>query len=144
MTTASVLRFARDESGATMVEFAILLPVLCIFIFGAIDFGRALKVYNNLAAAARDGARYGASQEPPSVAGIITRTQTAFQGAMGMTLPAGKIQVSVGPEAGPGRPQWVQVNINDYQYDPWTPIPGGQALTFNIRARFRGEHVYDP
>jgi Flp pilus assembly protein TadG len=125
--------FLRDESGASMVEFAIVLPVLCIFIFGAIDFGRALKVYNNLAAAARDGARFGATQSPPSPSAISTRTQTAFQSAMGMTLPAGTIQVET------DNATFVAVRINDYQYQPWTPIPGGQALTFNIRAQFRLE-----
>jgi Flp pilus assembly protein TadG len=86
--------FRLDESGASMVEFAIVLPFLCLFIFGAIDFGRAIKVYNNLSAAARDGARYGATQQLPiagSTPAIIARTQTSFQSAMGMTLPAGKV-----------------------------------------------------
>jgi len=138
MMVPSFLRFARDERGASMVEFALVLPILCIFIFGAIDFGRALKVYNNLAAAARDGARYGAAQDPPLDPAIIARAQTTFQSAMGMTLPASKLQVfkDVNPGAG-----FVEVRINNYQYDPWTPIPGGQVLTFNIRARFRLEKV---
>jgi len=125
--------FLRDENGASMVEFGIVLPVLCIFIFGAIDFGRALKVYNNLSAAARDGARYGASTNPPSPTAIAARTQTAFQSAMGMTLPAGNLQVET------DNATFVAVRINDYEYQPWTPIPGGQALTFNIRAQFRLE-----
>jgi Flp pilus assembly protein TadG len=129
--------FLRDESGAAMVEFAMVLPVLFLFVFGAIDFGRALKVYNNLAAAARDGARFGATQEPPSPATIITRTRDSFQSAMGMTLPAGNVQVETGADAiGP----YVAVTISNYQYQPWTPVPA-DALTFNIRAQFRVEDV---
>jgi Flp pilus assembly protein TadG len=134
--------FLRDESGASMVEFAIVLPVLCLFIFGAIDFGRGLKVYNNLAAAARDGARYGATLDDPTTAAsklaIVARTQNSFQNSMGMTLPAAKVQV--GTDAGP---TYVRVDIANYQYVPLTPIPGGEALTFNLRAQFRWEHVWD-
>ena len=131
--------FLRDESGATMVEFAIVLPVLCIFIFGAIDFGRALKVYNNLSAAARDGARYGAAQPTPlNDAAILARTQAVFQDGMGMTLPAAKLQVYKDETLGTG---FVEVRINNYEYDPWTPLPAADALTFNIRARFRQEVI---
>ena len=148
MMVPSFLRFARDERGASMVEFALVLPILCIFIFGAIDFGRALKVYNNLSAAARDGARYGASQSSPldKLAEISARTQAAYQDAMGVALPANKIAVEFGPPVPPPAdgPEWVKVKINNFEYDPWTPIPGGQALTFNIRARFRWEYRYTP
>jgi hypothetical protein len=58
------MRFARDDSGASMVEFALIAPILFVFLFGIIDFGRALFQYNNLTNAAREGARFAATRFP--------------------------------------------------------------------------------
>ena len=33
-------QFARDESGTTLVEFAVVLPLFLLFVFAMIDFGR--------------------------------------------------------------------------------------------------------
>jgi len=132
--------FLRDESGASMVEFAIVLPVLCIFIFGAIDFGRALKVYNNLAAAARDGARYGGAMDDPTTASsktlIITRTKAAFQDAMGVAAVVPAPTVDIVTDAGGNK--HVAVTIANYQYQPLTPLPA-DGISFNVRAEFRWE-----
>lgn len=52
----------RDEKGQSMVEFALVLPVLVAVVFGIIDFGwlffNKLSVENG----AREGARYAAVQ----------------------------------------------------------------------------------
>lgn len=50
------------ERGQSLVEFALVLPVFLLLIFGLIDLGRAVYVSNSLAEAARDGARYGSVQ----------------------------------------------------------------------------------
>ena len=46
------------ESGATAVEFALILPLLLVLIFGLIDFGRMGFVQISVTAASREGARY--------------------------------------------------------------------------------------
>jgi hypothetical protein len=53
---------AEDARGQSMVEFALALPIFLLLIFGLIDLGRAVFVSNQLAEAARDGARYGTVQ----------------------------------------------------------------------------------
>ena len=50
---------ARDR-GAAAVEFALLLPVLLLIVFGLIAFGRALNAQIPLTQAAAGGARRGA------------------------------------------------------------------------------------
>jgi Flp pilus assembly protein TadG len=45
------------ERGATLVEFALVLPLLMLFIFGAIDFGWAFAQNINIRGAVREGAR---------------------------------------------------------------------------------------
>jgi len=42
-----------------LVEFALIFPVLMLFIFGIVDFGRAFHVLIAISNAAREGARYG-------------------------------------------------------------------------------------
>jgi Flp pilus assembly protein TadG len=46
------------EHGATIVEFAFLLPILIILIFGIVEFGRLGFAFTEVWSAAREGARY--------------------------------------------------------------------------------------
>lgn len=48
--------------GQALVEFALVLPIFVLMIFGLVDLGRAVFINNSLAEAARDGARYGSVQ----------------------------------------------------------------------------------
>jgi hypothetical protein len=62
-------RFARDERGATLVEFAIVFVLFLVFFFGLIDFGR--MAYNFVVAdkAMQVAARIAAVR-PPACAGV--------------------------------------------------------------------------
>ena len=46
--------------GQSLVEFALILPVLMIMVFGIIDFGMGLRSYISLTNATREGARFAA------------------------------------------------------------------------------------
>ncbi len=50
----------KSERGQTMVEFALAMPVLCLVLFGIIQFGVLFNDYLSLTDAARVGARKGA------------------------------------------------------------------------------------
>lgn len=59
------------QRGATLVEFAIVAPLLFLLLFGLIEFGRAIATYTDVATAAREGARYGTTVgDSPSSPGI--------------------------------------------------------------------------
>ena len=47
----------RDDRGAAMVEFALILPLLLMLLMGIIEFGRAYNTQVSIQAAAREGAR---------------------------------------------------------------------------------------
>jgi hypothetical protein len=47
-------------TGQTLVEFALVLPVIVLMLFGILDLGRAVYAYNTIANAARIGARVAA------------------------------------------------------------------------------------
>lgn len=50
----------KSNRGQSLVELAIVLPILLVLIFGIVEFGRVLSAYLIIENLARDGARYGA------------------------------------------------------------------------------------
>lgn len=52
-------RTGRGESGAELVELAVVLPLLLILIAGIVDFGFLLQSFEVVTNAAREGARIG-------------------------------------------------------------------------------------
>src|SRR5512138_711489 len=75
MSTGSIVR---QERGAAAVEFAILLPLFIMFVWGAIEFGLAFYTQEVLTNATREGARAGIVQQTPKLtqAQIQTIVQT--------------------------------------------------------------------
>ena len=53
-----------QQQGVAAVEFAILLPLLLLIVFGITEFGRAMYSYNTIVKATRDAARYVMTQQP--------------------------------------------------------------------------------
>ena len=49
---------ASDERGGPAAEFALVLPLLIIFLFGIIDVGRLMWTWNRAEKATQMGARY--------------------------------------------------------------------------------------
>jgi Flp pilus assembly protein TadG len=64
----------RDERGATVVEFAFIIPLLIVLVLGIAEFGRAFQVSGTLSAAAREGVRVMALQNDPAAARSAVRT----------------------------------------------------------------------
>lgn len=57
----------RREGGQSVVEFALIVPLILLLFFGAIDMGRAVFAYNTLAQAARAGNRVAIVDQTESV-----------------------------------------------------------------------------
>ena len=63
-------KLANDQSGTTAVEFALILPVMLLFIFGIIEFGVLMYDKQVLTNACREGARVGVVVRSPRNQGI--------------------------------------------------------------------------
>ncbi len=50
-------KLTKSEKGAVAVEFALILPLLVLLIFGIIEFGRIYNLYLGVTHSAREGAR---------------------------------------------------------------------------------------
>ena len=96
---------SRRRSGSTIVEFALIVPVLITFLLGIMEFGWLVKNHLNLSNATREGARAAAIGKttseiqtrvanmaaPLSVAspyGSVVMTQSADNGSFFTPWPA--------------------------------------------------------
>jgi Flp pilus assembly protein TadG len=57
----SVLRALGSTQASQLLEFAVALPLLVVFVVGIFDFGGAFNLKQKLNNAAREGARFGSS-----------------------------------------------------------------------------------
>jgi Flp pilus assembly protein TadG len=50
---------SEKQAGQGFVEFALILPVLLLLMFGVIEFGRLLFIYTEVSNATREAVRFG-------------------------------------------------------------------------------------
>lgn len=83
-----IRRLERDQKGSSVVEFALILPVLMIALMGLVDYGMMVFANNELENAARTGAQY-ALQGPTTAdddAGIEAAARAALSDDTGVTV----------------------------------------------------------
>jgi Flp pilus assembly protein TadG len=92
-------RLRHDEKGQTATEFALVLPVFCLLLFGIIQFGILFNNYVTLTDAVRAGARKAAvSRLEPSPCGAA---EAAVRSAGG-GLDQGRLAVTCASSWTPG------------------------------------------
>jgi Flp pilus assembly protein TadG len=64
----------RAESGAVLVEFALVVPLLLTLLFGMLDFGFAMNYWTDETHLANEGARWAAVNRNPSTSGQTLQT----------------------------------------------------------------------
>ncbi|MHB1295739.1 MAG: TadE/TadG family type IV pilus assembly protein [Anaerolineae bacterium] len=89
-----------DEKGQDLAEFALVLPIFALVLFGILEFGIIVFSYNTVANAAREGARYAIVRRDATDAEIATAAEVLTTGLPGditvtVTRPDDAIQVQV-------------------------------------------------
>lgn len=71
------LRPNRQEAGSSLIEVALLIPVLTLILFGMVDLGRYVFLGIEVSSAARAGAQYGGQNRGTALdtSGIQTAAQ---------------------------------------------------------------------
>jgi Flp pilus assembly protein TadG len=64
-------RHLDDDSGAALVEFALIAPLLLILLFGMIDFGKAFNYWIDETHLANEGARWAVVNKNPAGSGTL-------------------------------------------------------------------------
>ena len=128
----SVQKTRRSESGGAAVEFALLLPVLMMILFGIIEFGFALHRQSILTNASREGARLGIVQSIPAITnGQINAAIDNYLTAAG--IPPGNVTRAIVAGGITGTPVTVTLTL-PYTY---AVLPGFTSIvpTINLTAQ---------
>ena len=106
----------RKERGQSLVEMALVFPILLLILASVVDAGRAIDAYITITNAVREGARY-AAKYPTRVEIIKTRVANEANGSgvniTGVDLTVDNVSVSYpsGSQRG-GNPVRVQVDYD--------------------------------
>ena len=126
------MKLRRDERGAAAVEFALVLPILVMFIFGIVEFGRAYNARIKLTSAVREGARAVAlGGTTLTVADIEQTTRGAATG-----LNASEITVTAVRCAGTPLPVNGTVTAS-YPFRYEIPLVGSRTTNLTARGVMR-------
>ena len=106
--------FVRREEGATLVEFALVAPVLILALVACFDFARALNAYIIVANASREGARYATVHPGATASDIDSYISTRVA-----PLDPTALTVTLDPFARTSDPRWVIT----------APAPGTVSVT---------------
>ena len=114
-------KFIKSRKGQAAVEFALVLPIFIILVFGIMEFSRLWETVSVLTSAAREGAR---------VAAVTAPDVTAATNAAQNILTAGNITGATITVAGPNATDEVIVTVS-MTYTPLTGniIPGVGSMT---------------
>ena len=88
----------KKEKGQALVEFAIILPVLLLILFGILQFGVTFNQYISVTAAAREGARKASVSRSLGASAATTAAVNAAK-ATAPSLKSTSMQVIVTPSA---------------------------------------------
>jgi Flp pilus assembly protein TadG len=108
--------YIKSQNGQSLVEFALLLPVLVLIVFGIIEWGRLWMTMNVLTGAAREGVR---------VAAVTAPDNNLVQTAVSNVLTAANINGATITTAGPNAASEVTVTVQmNYTVFTGSIIPG--------------------
>ena len=143
----------RAEEGSSLLELALVLPVLCLMLVGTADFGQAYYLNIEVSRAAYAGAIYG-SQTPADtsgmraaavadaadVPGFSTSNVTVTTGCECSDGSSASTNCSVTPSCSANAVTFVQVNTS-FSYQSMLPYPGiPSPLTLKGLSRMRAPY----
>jgi Flp pilus assembly protein TadG len=89
-------RFRREESGQSAVEFALVMPLLLLFLVGIIEFGRGWNDHQVITDAAREAARKCVISDNATTTTAVENVAKNALSAAGIN-PAPPVAITVAP-----------------------------------------------
>jgi hypothetical protein len=110
---------ARRDSGAAIVEMAILLPILIMLVMGIFELGAAFKSYLTASNAVREGTRILSARGTDQTSDCVALVQ-AMEGFTAANDLSGLVRVEIF-EASPSTGNPIGSTINEYAYGGGDP-----------------------
>ncbi len=88
-------RAARHDAGQAILEFALGLPILCLMMFGFINFALVMYQLSNITFGAHAAARYASVHSAATVSPATTASVTSFLGPFLPTYPTNTAVVAL-------------------------------------------------
>lgn len=140
-------------SGQSLVEFALIFPILILIVLFIFDLGRVVYYYSVLSNLSREGARYGivyAAQHPTENEGQIINAVSPiichYALALDVGCPNPTLNVYLIDNDNNGRNEEIQVHISS-GFSPVTPLIGAfldldenNQIILNSQSTMRIEH----
>ncbi len=129
MTDRRLFSWVHDERGTTLVEFALVAPVVLLVLIVCFDFARALNAYVTISSASREGARY-ASVLPASVLQDPKEAKAAVEKFLKSRI------APLDPSPTAFHVLTSYVPTTDGRWNPAAPVPGTVTIgvTYDWRA----------
>ncbi len=126
-----VKRFARNEDGATAVEFALVSVLFLSVVFAIMEFGRFFWISHQFQFAVEDTTRSAAvrgNMSPQDIEDTIVETMSLTGiGAASLNITIAETQIS--------GVNFIEVT-GSYDFKPFLPVPGlSDTLTVNAASR---------
>ena len=136
-------RRACGDGGAALVEFALVMPLLVLFVFGTIEFGYAYSQVLDVRHGAREGSRLVAVNYNPSAQTGQTQANTVAQAicekmdlAEGATVTLSVVDPTLTDATSPGRFAEVSVSAPVKQITGlFAPALDGVTLKSSVESR---------
>jgi Flp pilus assembly protein TadG len=138
MKRLGLSRFFRKTRAAAVVEFALVVPILFLLVWGIISFSRAYQRLNALTSSLREGARVASTLDSiVTVPNRTTRVRTAintFSAAFGYAVDTSLVTVDASSGVD------VRVRVVNYPIFSGLSFVGGlSGITVSREAIFRCE-----
>jgi hypothetical protein len=117
-------RISRARPGQSLVEFALILPILLILLLGIVDFGRAVAAYNSVSNGARSGVRVAIVDQDINAIEAAVEAEAFGLGEVDVTFDPNVEGIPTCPSSGDCCPAIgcvVGVTVST-EYVPATPI----------------------
>ena len=116
----------KSQKGQSLVETALILPIILMLLFGITDFGRVFHVYLTLDHAGREAAREASVGSEDAVINLKIRDATSG-------LDEDKLGISITPSGKVNRVSGSEVEIKlTYPVDFLTPFIGQLIGSFQL------------
>ena len=132
------------ERAQGMVEFALMLPLLLVLVFGIIEFGRLLFYYSAVTTATREAARFGSAAEHYNDCTGIKDAAKRLGGLVGVQDTNISIYYDNGhgtvvsascPPGGVTLGNRVIVEVKDVQFRPAVPLVNLPPIKFSSKVK---------